>query len=447
MLLFLVLGSCKKEKEIAAPPIPNTNYGTKVAQEYLNKAKTFYLSEIANSVYAQKNVKDITLDWENFKFYLNEKKERTIAVSFNNPLGVKVRHSVILLYDSVAKSFDKAYFLKYLPSKAYFDVNKGKTVYNNFNGHIEVYNPTGKLLRTDNIINAQQVKNGFVTQFDDNGIDLDSVIIYGPNQTINCPVCGYQVYNRSLNIFHKRCPQCNFCIADCNTGGNPGGATPPVGGGSGGGPVPQPDPCAKAGNQSSNQAYKNKASELKGKANLKYESGYEEKKNGTYDPLANSNSDALKASPTNDTKGYIHNHVDDYETGEFNVDGLPIVRKPIKMFSPGDVNTLMNLVDQNRNSGDFSEYYVSMVTSSYGHYMLKFTGTANDIQTNFGGLAWANEYKKFMKDYGNLEKGFLLFMKDKMGVKGVELFEIKNNGTTKGIKLKPDGKTVDKKKC
>ena len=55
------------------------------------------------------------------------------------------------------------------------------------------------------------------------------------------------------------------------------------------------------------------------------------------------------------------------------------------MFSPADVNTLMNLVDQNRNSGDFSEYYVSMVTSSYGHYMLKFTGTANEpVQSSFG---------------------------------------------------------------
>lgn len=211
-------------------------------------------------------------------------------------------------------------------------------------------------------------------------------------------------------------------------------------------PDPEPDPCAEVGSQSSEPEYKNKATDLKSKTNLKYESGYEEKKNGTYDPLTNSNADALNAAPTNDTKGYIHNHVNDYETGEVNSNGDPMINKPIKMFSPADVNTLMNLADQNRTSGDFSQYYVSMV-SSYGHYMIKFTGSASDIQTTFGGKAWAKEYKDFMDSYTDLERGFLRFMKEKMGIEGVELFEVKNNGTIKSIGLKADGKTKEKKDC
>jgi hypothetical protein len=200
------------------------------------------------------------------------------------------------------------------------------------------------------------------------------------------------------------------------------------------------------GAQSSSTDYKNKVSYLKGKTNLKYESGFEEKKNGSYNQLQNRDDNSLKADPTNDTKGYVHNHVDDYETGTFDANGDPIVNKPVRMFSPGDVNILRNMADQNRSSGNFSGYYVSMVTN-FGHYMIKFTGTTNDINTGFGGKDWAIKYRDFMENSNNLEKSFLQFMKNKMGITGVELFQIKNDGTVKTISLKPDGKTIKKKDC
>lgn len=207
------------------------------------------------------------------------------------------------------------------------------------------------------------------------------------------------------------------------------------------------DPCDKANTKSADNNYKAKASELKGKTSLKYESGYEEKKSGSYSSLTNSGNDALHAVPSNDTKGYIHNHVDDYETGEYNEAGASKMNKPIKMFSPADVNTLMNLVDQNRNSGNFSDYYVSMVTNGHGHYMIKFSGTANDIKTGFGGDDWKNKYRDFMEHKGNLEKAFLQFLKNEMGVTGVELFKIKNNGNVKSLELKPNGKSIEEKDC
>ncbi len=212
-------------------------------------------------------------------------------------------------------------------------------------------------------------------------------------------------------------------------------------------PDPEPDPCDKVATQFANANYKAKANELKGKTNLKYESGFEEKKNGGYNALTNNGNDALHADPSNDTKGYVHNHVDDYETGELNPDGNPIINKPIKMFSPADVNTLMNLVDKNRSSGDFSEYYVSMVTNGYGHYMLKFTGNASDIKTGFGGGDWDKKYIDHMQKFSNLEKGFLQFLKNEMNVTGVELFKVKNNGQAKSIALKPNGKSVEEKDC
>ncbi len=212
------------------------------------------------------------------------------------------------------------------------------------------------------------------------------------------------------------------------------------------GPEPEPDPCDEVGTQITNTNYKAKVAELKTKTNLKYESGYEETKNGTYTPLVNAGSDALTAVPTTDTKGFPHNHVEPYETGKLNEDGVPIIHKPIKMFSPADVNTLMNLANINRSSGDFSPYYVSMVTNNQ-HYIIKFTGSANDIQTGFGGEVWKDRYREHMSKFYNLEKGFLQFLKNEMSVNGVELYKVKNNGAVKSIALKPDGKSTIEKDC
>lgn len=234
-----------------------------------------------------------------------------------------------------------------------------------------------------------------------------------------------------------------YCPVDLDEGDSGGG----YGGGGGGSTNPSntstdPD-CGKVKTQTSSEAYKEKATDLKGKTDLKKETGYQEKKDGSFSAMGSNGSDGLGGDELNsEIKGMIHSHLDPYESPKN--DGS--MNMPIRMFSPTDVNTLMRLADINKASGNFSDYYVSMV-SSYGHYMIKFSGAASDIKTGFDSDDWADQYREFMDKYTNLEKAFLMFLKDKMGVTGVKLYEVKNNGDIKTIELKADGKSVNKKDC
>jgi hypothetical protein len=61
---------------------------------------------------------------------------------------------------------------------------------------------------------------------------------------------------------------------------------------------------------------------------------------------------------------------------------------------------------------------------------LKFTGNIADVNTNFN---WGTELdKKFIaakNEYG-IEKGFLLFLKDNIGINGITLYKINDDGTS-----------------
>ncbi|GEM_PF-6957158 len=221
-------------------------------------------------------------------------------------------------------------------------------------------------------------------------------------------------------------------------------------GGGGGQTQPLTDPCNRVKNQNNNANYTAKVTELKGKTNLKQETGFSESKSGTYANLlpsqSTAHSDGLVVNVTNDTKGFLHTHQDDYETGETDSDGTSIIRQPIKMFSPSDVNVLMSMIDKNKTSSDYSIYYVSMITSD-GHYVLKFAGTSDDIKTGFQGDTWRQQYKKHMLRYSNTEKAFLKFVKDKMQINGVELYKIKDNGTVEKRALNTNGNAVVSSPC
>ncbi|RZK55435.1 MAG: hypothetical protein EOO91_14115 [Pedobacter sp.] len=228
--------------------------------------------------------------------------------------------------------------------------------------------------------------------------------------------CRWEVYHTTEIIY---CPT----LDDGSSGGGGGGYT---GGGSGGGssnpptdPPPADPDCGKVKQQTSTTAYKEKATDLKGKTSLTKETGFEEKKDGSFSEASNSGDNSLSANPDANTKGFIHTHLNDYQKGDANPDGTITMIYPIRMLSPGDVNTLMNIINQNINNGDFSSYYVSMV-SSYGHYMIKFSGTSTDVKTGFGGEDWANKYRDFMKGYVDLERGFLRFLKEKNGTEWCE---------------------------
>ncbi len=214
-------------------------------------------------------------------------------------------------------------------------------------------------------------------------------------------------------------------------------------------PNPLPDnPCNEAKALNQRTEYKNKVNELKGKTGLKYESGYEENKNGTFKALTPSgstvNSDGLNANVSKDTKGFMHTHQDKYETGE-NTDEGSVVRIPIKMFSPADVNALMEIVSQNANSSDYSSFYVSMITSN-NHYMIKFTGNSSQIKTGFNSTEWQLKYQQYMRSAFNLEKAFLKFIKNEMKLEGVTLFKVKKDGNIEKRMLDNNG-TIKKVPC
>ncbi|MGL5235963.1 MAG: hypothetical protein ACRC8Z_14645 [Empedobacter falsenii] len=207
---------------------------------------------------------------------------------------------------------------------------------------------------------------------------------------------------------------------------------PPDGGGGGTGTLIR-TPCKVLSEQFNNSNFKSKIEQLNKSSifNNKYETGFVENKNGQFSSLSpatsTSNSDGLNISINSETKGFMHTHQNDYETGDYNSDGAPILKQPIRMFSPADVNTLMKIASY-QVDGDYSEIYGIMVASN-GIYTIKFTGTSADIKTGFDTNNWRDSYKKFMIDErGSLESKFLKFLEEKMNIKGVSLYKTDNKG-------------------
>lgn len=210
-------------------------------------------------------------------------------------------------------------------------------------------------------------------------------------------------------------------------------------------PVNNTDPCAKMKEMNSNVKYMEKINELKKSSvlNKKYETGYSEDKNGNFTQLktssSTSSSDGLQLPINSNIKGFIHTHINDYEDGSTDGDGNLAIRQPIRMFSPADVNALMELAIL-QTDGNYSDLYGTMI-SSEGNYTIKFTGTAADIKTGFDTKVWRDEYLLFIKnESGSLEKKFLRFLSEKMGVKGVSLYKIKDNGVIQNKTLGSNNK-------
>ncbi|MBF0598363.1 hypothetical protein [Faecalibacter rhinopitheci] len=218
---------------------------------------------------------------------------------------------------------------------------------------------------------------------------------------------------------------------------------PPTGGGN----SSTSNPCEDIKKQTSDPNYKAKIDELNKNSilNKKHESGFSQNKNGSYTSItqtASSNiSDGLIVDINSDLKGLIHTHQNSYETGNFDVNGNPEIRQPIKMFSPADVNALMKLaLNQSHNS--YGDIYVTMVSSS-GVYTLKFTGKSSDIKTGFNTSYWTNEYLKFWNnEKGNNETKFLRFLSEKMNVTGVQLLKVDKNGKSQKKSLGSNKKVI-----
>ena len=191
------------------------------------------------------------------------------------------------------------------------------------------------------------------------------------------------------------------------------------------------DPCDKLKAQNSNPTFKEKIDLLKNNTGLLKETGVVQKADGTFlDYVSSSNPNYMTPPAGTNFKGGIHVHTNPYPSGKFRPDGSPIMSKPIPMFSPQDIKQFLEtLLNTKTNTIPIADVYSTMVSSS-GTYTLKFTGNIADINTNFNwGTDLNDKFKLAIKKDGN-ELGFLLFLKDNIGIKGIILYKVNDDGTS-----------------
>jgi hypothetical protein len=182
------------------------------------------------------------------------------------------------------------------------------------------------------------------------------------------------------------------------------------------------DPCTELGKQINNSDFKNKKEELEKLTNKKEETGYVQNKTGTFTklkPIKNGHSLDLNGISLKNINGFIHTHLNDFETGKI-VNGLPQINEIYRIFSPADVIAFLTIT---KHSTNVSKTYATIITSS-GDYTLKFTGTKDDIKGIKSANAYRADYIEYMDEYSNKEKGFLHFLTDHIKVKGIELYKL-----------------------
>ncbi|MCT4215267.1 hypothetical protein HZP46_07245 [Elizabethkingia anophelis] len=134
--------------------------------------------------------------------------------------------------------------------------------------------------------------------------------------------------------------------------------------------------------------------------------------------------------------GLMHSHNDEDKNGN----------KPIKIFSPTDVRTFLNILmtQANNYTGSYQNAY-SVVTTSEGNYMLKYTkdtwptpadGGKYDLDRRDKWNAWyEREYKKLIDDDAltqeNVEKIFTKFLKEAVKVDGLEVYKVTETSSSK----------------
>lgn len=188
-------------------------------------------------------------------------------------------------------------------------------------------------------------------------------------------------------------------------------------------------PCEELNNQIIDTDYRALIDALKKKTGEKQETGYVQNKDGTYTQLPVINgghSLDLNGFSTRNTIGFVHTHLNNFPTGKYDsITGAPEINQIYRMFSPADVIKFLTMAKYTEFSGiALSDIYVTMV-SSEGSYTLKFTGNTADIK----GLKSKDDYEDIYiatmnKFRTNKELGFLLFLKNEIGIKGIELYKL-----------------------
>jgi len=139
----------------------------------------------------------------------------------------------------------------------------------------------------------------------------------------------------------------------------------------------------------------------------------------------------------------MHTHLNDFLTGKIDPKtGDEELKKPIKIFSPADILKFLQIVKNSKYNGVPTHLVYGTVIASTGNYTLRFTGNPDDIIGLGSANSYRADYKKyFEEDYkNNKEKAFLHFLKDKIGINGINLYRIRDNGDIEKKIIKENGR-------
>lgn len=155
------------------------------------------------------------------------------------------------------------------------------------------------------------------------------------------------------------------------------------------------------------------------------------------------NEHSVSFEPTASSKGYLHKHTNNREIPDDNGDGIPDEAITFKIFSPNDIVLFVRTLQQAHQAGTPIEDVYGSVYTSNRDYTLRFNGNPEDAQlSNFNELnpkTLDEEYRRLIMKNGK-EKGLLMFLQDEVGIEGIQLFRIKNNGDIQHKSLDENGR-------
>lgn len=218
---------------------------------------------------------------------------------------------------------------------------------------------------------------------------------------------------------------------ECTGGGGDGGYDYPGGG------DPEPEdpktPCDKTKGILTNPEVQAKIDDLKTKSTGTLENAYKFKADGTPSNLIVGNAHSVNFGDKTGYQGGYHNHT----TGT-------------EIFSPADIEQLLQFALVQGNYGNPSNAYVGMVASNGMHYVIQFNGNYNDALVSYSqedldayAIRYQTRYGMISSNnsIGNeaIERFFFKTVRD-MGLDDkIILQRIENDGIIKAISRNNDG--------
>lgn len=346
-----------------------------------------------------------------------------IPIVLNDDIEVKAKN------DKSFKTYSRLMFIEKNKSISIYHVliSTYNVAFDNSDVNFNYYKLSTNFKGYITVLNSNNGLSGFS---DFLHIKTNKPVITGKTKTEGVITCLYYGYWDENDEFHA------YFEVGCYGGGSSSTSGTSYGSGGGKGTTEpvfvDKTPCEILIEKKANLEFKKKITDLNSKTGLKVESGYSEKLDGSFNALTISGStlttDGLNFAASTNTIGYLHTHLNDYETGKYNADGEVELRKVIRMFSPADIGQFLKLLENARvNNIAIDKIYGSMISSTR-NYVLTFNGDINKVSSSFDWNSMTDDYKKYMES-NNKEKAFLKFIKDKTGIEGITLSKLNSDGT------------------